>query len=725
MNIFGYAKITDKNKFINAYKSFIEQHKEENIWYDFQLSNFVSNNPQIREIYKISISDLYDKYYKSFIAKKCSFDYNFYDFFDKRLEEINDITDYILKYGLSFNVIYKDDRILILNFGDFNFMSFFKDGLEIKELKNYSNLTIKQLKATYLTDDDSSNQLSITTGLENQSIYQTENKINDEISKIEKLKSDIEDVKNNKTNELAELKAEIDKKVAELEDKKRKMLDALEQKKAEMNEKLQVLQNQLFVLETEIYAIRCFLGETVQFIKLRSGNSESENTPIILFQKMKYLDEELGKLISLYDVDFNDVGIFEKYIKYNDFGFETFCPSKKCISLVRVSKTNSILSQHPAIVNMLKEYEKYHGKTIGILVRDGENLYVAWTDDTKINIKDDMFYTPGTKTYENQDDANSVVSSTKEEVASRYFIFSILQGLLNNKENQIIKLPGKHNFTKPDNMIIYSTADNWITDNRFGTFSDLIEKYSHHINHKVGDEIIVMQHLRGHYHADSWGYSNDRGIGWKNRTHDVSLSNAEVVKINKIVENITWYVWYYNQNKDRYKSEIYCVDKKLGPTKDELKSFADTYKDRTILDTEKYVHHYYYVSLFKDLRWDRSESDYKVLPKANFEVYEYEFVNLVFFNSIWLKYIITNKAIGNFKISGHSVDYADIIKHLKYALDAVINREKDEFNEISKYINLSDYDEWQLKLSEFKYKNDIHHVGPRAAKQFARYLDSM
>ena len=27
-------------------------------------------------------------------------------------------------------------------------------------------------------------------------------------------------------------------------------------------------------------------------------------------------------------------------------------------------------------------------------------------------------------------------------------------------------------------MIIYSTADNWITDNRFGTLADLVNEYS-------------------------------------------------------------------------------------------------------------------------------------------------------------------------------------------------------------------------------------------------------
>lgn len=725
--ILGYAKITDADLFISGYKNFISEHTGQNVWCDFELTKWMNENT----IYKLNDCDLYrlyDNWYKSFLAKEGSYDSHFSWLIDDRLKDLNDAINYQHEFDQKFKLLYKDDLFYIISFGKLTFLSFCEDGIEFEYLKDYSDLTIKQLRGT-IQNNESVTSLVNSNDLSNKSVKSAKSEIDDKRNQVEKLKSDMEDVKKCKTAELAKMQEEINQKMAELEDKKRKMMEVLERKKVEMQEALQQLENQLFVLETEIYAIRCFLGEVVEFTQLRKGAYQPNNQPVVLFQKMKYLDEELGKLISLYNVDFDDVPLFEKYLKMNDFAFENFCPSTKCISLVRVSKNNRTLGLHPDIVNMVQAYEKYHGRTVGILVRDGDNLFVGWTDDNKINIQDDMFYTPGTTTYANEEDAKAQGQSSKEEIASRYFVFSILQGLLENGDGKIIRLEGKHNFVKPDNMIIYSAADNWLVDNRFGTLSDLVKKYSDDINVKYGDEIISIRSVRPNTQSDYWGYTNnDRGIGYKNRTHDVSLANAEVIKINKIVEERDWYIYYEHDTKDigdsyHYKTSIGVRNELVGPTQEQIDEWISNHTDYVFCGVDCEVTRQYYVSLEKDLRWDRERKDYKVLPKANFQVYHDEFINLVFFNSIWLEYVITNKAIGNgIHLDKYTVTYADIIKHLKYALDAVRKREAKEAKEINAFINLDDYPEWQLKLSEFKYENDIHSIGPKYARQFAKYL---
>lgn len=725
--ILGYAKITDADLFISGYKNFISEHTGQNVWHDFELTKRMNENP----VYKSNDCDLYrlyDSWYKSFLAKEGSYDSHFSRLIDDRLKDLNDAINYQHEFDQKFKILYKDDLFYIISFGKLTFLSFCEDGIEFEYLKDYSDLTIKQLRGA-IQNNESVTSLVNSNDLSNKSVKSAKTEIDDKRNQVEQLKSDMEDVKKCKTKELAKMQEEIDQKMAELEDKKRKMMEVLERKKVEMQEALQQLENQLFVLETEIYAIRCFLGEVVEFTQLRKGTYQPSDQPVVLFQKMKYLDEELGKLISLYDVDFDDVKLFEKYLKTNDFAFENFCPSTKCISLVRVSKNNRRLGLHPDIVNMVEAYEKYHGKTVGILVRDGDNLFIGWTDDDKINIQDDMFYTPGTTTYVNEDDAKAQGQSTKEEIASRYFVFSILQGLLENGDGNIIRLEGKHNFVKPDNMIIYSAADNWLVDNRFGTLSDMVEKYSDNINIKYGDEIISLQSVRPNTKRDTWGYTNnDRGIGYANRTHDVSLSNSKVIKINKIVEERDWYILYDRVNdvvKDsyHYQTSIGVRDELTGPTQEQIDEWISKHPDCIFCGVDCKVDTQYYVSLEKSLAWFKTKEDYKVLPRANFQVYKDEFINLVFFNSIWLEYVITNKAIGNgIRLGIHTVSYADIIKHLKYALDAVREREAKEAEEINRFINLDDYPEWQLKLSDFKYENDIHHIGPKYARQFAKYL---
>ena len=44
-------------------------------------------------------------------------------------------------------------------------------------------------------------------------------------------------------------------------------------------------------------------------------------------------------------------------------------------------------------MNILKAYNRYHGKTIGIIIRNGENLYLGWTDEERVHIKDDFIVT--------------------------------------------------------------------------------------------------------------------------------------------------------------------------------------------------------------------------------------------------------------------------------------------------------------------------------------------
>ena len=42
---------------------------------------------------------------------------------------------------------------------------------------------------------------------------------------------------------------------------------------------------------------------------------------------------------------------------------------------------------------MLDRYDYYHGKTVGIIIRNGENLYLGWTDENRVHISDDLILT--------------------------------------------------------------------------------------------------------------------------------------------------------------------------------------------------------------------------------------------------------------------------------------------------------------------------------------------
>ena len=75
------------------------------------------------------------------------------------------------------------------------------------------------------------------------------------------------------------------------------------------------LEKQLYVLDTELYSIRCFMGETVQFVHLRSGRHSTVETPVVLYQKIRYLDEEMGKFLAVYDFDAEYRSLFEQALQ--------------------------------------------------------------------------------------------------------------------------------------------------------------------------------------------------------------------------------------------------------------------------------------------------------------------------------------------------------------------------------------------------------------------------
>lgn len=111
------------------------------------------------------------------------------------------------------------------------------------------------------------------------------------------------------------------------------------------------------------------------------------------------------------------------------------------MSIVRVCREQRAFYQEP-YQNILQEYIQDHDVTsIGIILRDNENVYIGWTDHTNVKLSDDLFYTPK-ETVISSEDSNRSYSSSKEEVASRYFIFNILSGVLDEKlNNRLIYIP--------------------------------------------------------------------------------------------------------------------------------------------------------------------------------------------------------------------------------------------------------------------------------------------
>lgn len=292
--------------------------------------------------------------------------------FDKQVEET---CHYLEIMGLSWELLFTNEFISIIRFGTFAFgLPTDQNIIACYPYANFDNYTMDELRSRIGGGDDG----NLTALVPNGSLSRMEVK-----SRIATTQQQIDEQRAELIALEEQQREEIDRIKNEIEAKYRKQFDLIEQKKREMEEMVQSMENQLFVLDTELYAIRCWMGETIKFSKLCSGKYAGMEVPVVLYQKLRYLDEEMGKYLSIYDFDADDQSSFEEAIRHRQDLRDIFAPPEKSISLICVSRNRIQYGCNPTVANMLKAYETYHGNQIGILLRDGENVWIGWTDIDK------------------------------------------------------------------------------------------------------------------------------------------------------------------------------------------------------------------------------------------------------------------------------------------------------------------------------------------------------
>lgn len=668
-----------------------------------------------------------------------------------KMDSIRQHQDYLDSMGLSWDLLYRSAGIAVLQSG--SLMIGLPDS--IVSCKEYADLdTCPELMGKYpLVSKNAASRKEVASGIRNKQ------------KEIDGKKKELEELEKEKQAELEKLKQELEAKYAE-------KTQLIREKKKEMEEQMVQLNNQMFVLDTELYGIRCMMGETVQFVHLVKGMEAEEKTPVVFFQKIRFLDEELGKWLAVYDFDGKDIATFEDALKNREDIRERFAPGPKSVSVIRISKNNILCGASDMVSNVLDIYKKFHGNQIGILIRNGENLYVGWTDEEKVRIKDENVYLkPETR----EDSLEEAEAQSREEVASRYFVFSILQGVLN--DGRILKVPEKINVLTPSPYLIFSMADGWLEDNRYGTFADIVERTDAPL--MKGDMILTTLKIErddaglGNIwnngrstRYDAW--NNDRGRGERNRTHDAHIPDRRVVPVN-LVDTIDTYtitekkfrlivtevpvkvVREGNTTTTQFRYDTVKTNEYLGKTTSYLtvknnklyekidvkgkspeqilaaaKTYGYVYTDAEQI-TMDHAHSYY--TVFESIVHTETEKEYYVSAKkdnywkdadsfANMEIRSGEYLNLTFLNSVYLVYAIQNHKIGGWRRGRMIVDYANSIPYLNKALEYIRKREKEEAVMLGRYMEL--YEGWQVDVSEWRLKNNYHRLTDARAGKFAK-----
>ncbi len=623
----------------------------------------------------------------------------------------------LISYGTQ-----KDAKFLVADWQGF---------LSYTPFKDYSDTPISELRQLMLgsaTNVGGNGSLIPQNAVTNISVSDVQTGIAAKQAKLEELKRTMEQVQAGKTAEMAPLKAEIEALEMKLQAIMKKEMDRLNAIMAEYEAQKEQMERQIFILENEIYSIRCFLGETVHFVKIRGGKSAPIEEPIVLYQKLRYLNEDLGKFIIMCPNEPLSESL-EESLARSDYLRDAFAPANKCITIIQLSESCAIYQMDEKVANTLKRYKMLHGHQIAILIRNGEALYIGWTDANKLSLRSDNFFLspmkPKIEPVPAQNPGESDMSyrmrldqfekdmeaENKKNLydgLTRHFLFSILNGVA-AAENSILPLPKFANRMEQSQHILLSMADGALCDNRFGNFTDIIKRCNERV--RKGDYILTVQSLRpesynGKGYTGVW--ENSRGRGERNRTHDVRASDCTIYKVN-LVE--------YDPPE---KMKRYRYQAGTGTWYECITSEDSVLSEGTeVIEHFERIKQHTYISLEKEPNW-RNDTDF--ISHANFEVFPEEYINLTYMASTWLDYILSTKQTQGWRVGGQLVDYAYALRYIGEALAFIRKREITEKENIiaagGSHI-VSDPD-WPVAVAEWKMATGVRDLNAYQARRFVK-----
>ena len=306
------------------------------------------------------------------------------------------------------------------------------------------------------------------------------------------------------TTQLAEinnLKAEMEAKLTAMYEMQAKMM-------AELQEKIKRYEHEILIMRSDLTAFEYRNGLTVDFMNIHKGANAPVNQPIIIHQKLIYLDEDLPRLKDLYDVN---SGSLEVAIKHSPALLEHICPTSKGITFLKMRNSAGRYELNNTVMKFVRDVM---ANEVGVLIRNGENTWLTWLDSKDISLSADSF----TSKSSNEETSLSLLQS-------RYYLFNLIMGLI--ERNEILQLDHVPTNMFADPGIIWSNADSQIADSTYVELSKIIpilNRYS-----KVDDPIYVLNSFTdtATYEAGRYGGgTTERGRGDNALTDNTSVKKG-------------------------------------------------------------------------------------------------------------------------------------------------------------------------------------------------------
>lgn len=602
---------------------------------------------------------------------------------DKRLiDEISFSFNHFRNINQKVDVIYCDDSVTVFKYCANKVTVIPTEFITFEEAKNYDALTCNEIESKLIGN---SKALVIKSDMS----YETAS------NKYEQSKQELEQAEVKAKQELEAFRQEMYKQELALKEKHEAML-------AELRAIKDKFEDQIFVLEMNIFALRSFFGETYTMQYIQKGNNAPDEQVLVISQKFRYLDEEFARLAGLTVFDSHSYNIDNVFTNCKDL-VNVFCPSLKCITFFKVSKNNRTYNYNRDF-DCLEQFGYLHGNQIGMLIRNGENIYLSFIDE-EVTLRDNLFVSKGSSSEETPITQNTKVRDKEARpLFSRKLIFLILQQIINNS-NIFSNMKGEDIFNS--SKILLADADNQIVTYKYPSFADFFDNANDR-GVIIGDNIFITQNHRGSKSTGNPYYEEHRGVGYRNTASDADIEQG-ISKINLIINNPDGYK-YKEKESDKYWRRSYLSDSSV-------KDFTD--KGYIV---EPVVCTHYYVSCPREVYGEdyyKERFNVKRINNANLKIYNDEFMTVMWLNSNYVKEWIDSKHIGSWREG----DYAYFVNKLKELKKFLEEREEQEFTYLSKYMNIKTYSsELKDKVLNWRIENKVRRINDFQAKRFAKSM---
>lgn len=452
----------------------------------------------------------------------------------------------------------------------------------IKDLPNYFKDDTARLMTLYgktyfkeCLDNQASNELMVTNTnalqVQQEALENTKKALKDFTDAS--LKEDLDSINALKAQMEAQIKALYEKQNLKL---------------ATLQEQIAKYKHDLFIMRTDLTAYEYRQGLGVNTTSLKQGQGAPKEQPLTIYQKLIFLDEDLPRLTALYDTSSPSL---EEALKTSDALLEHFCPSNKAIVFLKQRHSQGTYELNNTVMRFIQNTMPNH---IGMLIRNGDNVWLTWLDDTSIHLNEDSF---GSKA--SQEDL------TVDLLKSRHYLNNILLGFLERGDYLQLDHPVTNLFE--DKSILFATADNQLVDTTYLTLSELLNSVNHY--NSPGDPIYLFNTIRDSRTNVGRGIETYRGRGENGLTDGAFVDQGyhiinDIDTLNNLDQHV--YVQATRRAWDTNKVNLYIEADEYINLKFLTSSLIDYYiqskRIGNLTNTRRYVDYVHMLPILFDIK---------------------------------------------------------------------------------------------------------------------------